>query len=304
MIGFDEFFEHLTGHRRHEWQSRLAADDACRDRLIRIPTGFGKTAGVTLAWLWNRLHQKNDAWPRRLVLCLPMRTLVEQTERAVLEWISTAESNSKPKVHVLMGGLSPSDWHLEPEREAVLIGTQDMLLSRALNRGYGSGRARWPMEHALLNVDCLWVMDEIQLMDVGLATSAQLQGFANRNERSGKLPRPRRTWWMSATLQRDWLRRGPDLDAVDGLPIIRLEPPEKTGPLWTVAKNVHVERVPAANDDKAERWAEPVAAAHDKAGCGVTLAIANTVKSTVALHKALERRARGHHDSSLISPLP
>ncbi|MBI2315711.1 MAG: DEAD/DEAH box helicase, partial [Betaproteobacteria bacterium] len=264
-------------------------DDACKDRLIRIPTGFGKTAGVTIAWLWNRVHRKNDAWPRRLVLCLPMRTLVEQTERAVSEWICKAELNARVEVHVLMGGLSPSDWHLEPEREAVLIGTQDMLLSRALNRGYGSGRARWPMEHALLNVDCLWVMDEIQLMDVGLATSAQLQGFASGDERDGKLPRPRRTWWMSATLQRDWLHRAPDLD-VDTLPLIRLEPAEKTGPLWTVAKTVRVERVPAASDDKAERWAELVADAHDTAGCGVTLAIANTVKSAVALHRALEKR--------------
>lgn len=131
MNAFDQFFENLTGHARHEWQSRLGADYVCRDRLIRIPTGFGKTAGVTLAWLWNRVRQKNDAWPRRLVLCLPMRTLVEQTERAVSEWISKAELNSKVKVDVLMGGLSPSDWHLEPEREAVLIGTQDVLLSLA-----------------------------------------------------------------------------------------------------------------------------------------------------------------------------
>jgi len=289
-VTFDKFFEHVTDHPRYDWQARLAADDVCKDRLIRIPTGFGKTAGVTLAWLWNRVNHKNDAWPRRLVLCLPMRTLVEQTERAVSEWLDRAGLNPQERMHVLMGGLSPSDWHLEPEREAVLIGTQDMLLSRALNRGYGSHRPRWPMEHALLNVDCLWVMDEIQLMDVGLATSAQLQGFASRDERDGKLPRPRRTWWMSATLQRHWLRRAPDLGSVDELPIIRLDPPEKTGPLWTVAKTVRVERVPAAQDEKAECWAKLVADTHVKAGCGITLGIANTVKSAVALHKAIGKR--------------
>ncbi|OYT68348.1 MAG: hypothetical protein CFK52_15225, partial [Chloracidobacterium sp. CP2_5A] len=104
--------------------------------------------------------------------------------------------------------------------DSVLIGTQDMLLSMALNRGYGSARARWPMEYGLLNVDCLWVMDEIQLMDVGLATSAQLQAFAATDEKAGKLPRPRRTWWMSATLQRDWLRKAPALCNVDALPIL------------------------------------------------------------------------------------
>ena len=46
------------------------------------------------------------------------------------------------------------------------------------------------MEYGLLNVDCLWVLDEIQLMGVGLATSAQLQAFARSDEGSGKLPGP------------------------------------------------------------------------------------------------------------------
>ena len=36
------------------------------------------------------------------------------------------------KVHVLMGGEEAEDWDLAPDSEAVLIGTQDMLLSRAL----------------------------------------------------------------------------------------------------------------------------------------------------------------------------
>lgn len=64
MSAFDEFFKRLTGHRRHEWQARLALDEECNDRLIRIPTGFGKTAGVTVAWLWNRVQRKDAAWPR------------------------------------------------------------------------------------------------------------------------------------------------------------------------------------------------------------------------------------------------
>lgn len=32
-------------------QAELGGETSCRDRLIRIPTGFGKTAGVVLAWL-------------------------------------------------------------------------------------------------------------------------------------------------------------------------------------------------------------------------------------------------------------
>lgn len=40
-------------------------------------------------------------------------------------------------MHQLMGGADlGDDWNLFPEKSTVLIGTQDMLLSRALNWGY------------------------------------------------------------------------------------------------------------------------------------------------------------------------
>ena len=80
-------------------------------------------------------------------------------------------------VTVLMGGEDKDEWDLYPERDAIIIGTQDMLLSRALNRGYGMSRYRWPVHFGLLNNDCLWVMDEVQLMGVGVETSAQMQAF-------------------------------------------------------------------------------------------------------------------------------
>ena len=66
-----------------------------------------------------------------------------------------------------MGGDDETAWDLYPERDAILIGTQDMLLSRALNRGYAMSRSRWPLPFALLNNDCLWVLEEVRLMDVG-----------------------------------------------------------------------------------------------------------------------------------------
>ncbi len=36
-----------------------------------------------------------------------------------------------------------------------------MLLSRALNRGYATGRARWPLEFGLLSHDALWILDGV-----------------------------------------------------------------------------------------------------------------------------------------------
>jgi len=123
----------------------LAEDSACQSRLIEIPTGLGKTAAVVLAWLWNRVLQPDiearKQWPRRLVYCLPMRTLVEQTRDNVGKWLaklgglewSGAPNNHDGKVgiHILMGGEAKTDWDLYPEREAILIGIQDMLLSLA-----------------------------------------------------------------------------------------------------------------------------------------------------------------------------
>ncbi len=132
-----------------------------------------------------------------------MRTLVEQTYEEAKHWLGkrlwSEKSDHKDKVglHLLMGGEEAGVWDTYPEADAILIGTQDMLLSRALNRGYGMSRYRWPMHFGLLNNDCLWVMDETQLMGVGVETSAQLDAF---RQRLG-VQAPSHHWWMSATLE-------------------------------------------------------------------------------------------------------
>ena len=203
---YRQFFEKATGGRTpYDYQIRLAEDPECKSLLINIPTGLGKTAAVVLAWLWNRVECKDRNWPRRLVFCLPMRTLVEQTRDNVgkwlgnlgdLQWKGVGNHDGKVGLHILMGGEEKSDWDLYPEHDTVLIGTQDMLLSRALNRGYGMSRYRWPMHFGLLNNDALWVMDETQLMGPGLWTSGQLDWM--RNHRFAVM-KPCVTWWMSAT---------------------------------------------------------------------------------------------------------
>ncbi len=215
---FKTFFAEATNNKEpYDYQCRLAAAP-CESRLINIPTGLGKTAAVVLAWIYNRVIRTDPAWPRRLVYCLPMRTLVEQTETEVKKWLGEklwdGKGTHKGKVglHVLMGGEDSGEWDLYPEEDAILIGTQDMLLSRALNRGYGMSRYRWPMHFGLLNNDALWVMDETQLMGPGLGTACQLeafraedsQGFGSYGDAASV------TWYVSATnnpshlLTREW----------------------------------------------------------------------------------------------------
>lgn len=84
-MNFLETFGCATGKLPHPWQTELAAGSACGDRLVRIPTGFGKTLGVLTAWLHHRVVLGDPRWPRRLVWTLPMRVLVEQTEAEVRE---------------------------------------------------------------------------------------------------------------------------------------------------------------------------------------------------------------------------
>jgi CRISPR-associated endonuclease/helicase Cas3 len=295
---FDELFERVSDKRKlspHGWQSLLASVERCENRLIRIPTGFGKTLGVLTAWLWNRVQRADESWPRRLVWCLPMRVLVEQTDsevRGVLRQLdllwSGGPHDGKVGVHVLMGGVGADDWHLHPEHCAVLIGTQDMLLSRALNRGYASPRARWPMEFGLLNNDCLWVMDEVQLMDVGLATSAQLQQF--RNDDHTRALRPCRTWWMSATLQPEWFRKSPDTTAMAMAleqATLRIVAEQRKGPLWDEEKVSKLCGLESFKDVRA--LARCITEVHNRGASGPTLVILNKVKRAVDLAETLKK---------------
>ena len=296
---FQHFFARLSGNLNgHAWQHELSVPTSCNNRLIRIPTGFGKTLGVFAAWSWHRLIRQDERWPRRLVWCLPMRVLVEQTrdevrsalERLDMLWDGLDDHDGKVGVHLLMGGANAGQWHLHPECDAVLIGTQDMLISRALNRGYACPRARWPMEYGLLNQDALWVMDEVQLMDVGLATSGQLQVFRDADHGEGKTLRPTATWWMSATLQRDWLNKSPDTGGLAGeldRSTHRIDTVDRVGQLWSVAKPLEVV---ALDDPKC--LARRVTQWHQEDGSGThgpTLVVLNTVERAVALWKALRR---------------
>lgn len=308
---YDAFFRQATateqnpdGNTPYAYQRQLACGEPsqisdtasarcgvpCTSRLINIPTGLGKTAAVVLAWLWNRVACGAESWPRRLVYCLPMRTLVEQTRDEIIRWIANLEQHADAlgldpaareqlawlKTHspvILMGGEENDDarreWDLHPERPAILIGTQDMLLSRALNRGYGMARARWPMHFGLLNNDALWVLDETQLMGAGLATSAQLQAFRAAETNTY-------TWWMSATLQSAWLETPDTREMLVGLPasVTTSAPTGISKPLTPSP----------ATDEKG--IATLIAATRP---AGLTLVILNTVKRARAVYEALAK---------------
>jgi len=284
---FKKFFQTATGNPPYEYQVRLAEADPWPD-LLEAPTGAGKTEAIVLAWLWRRRYGPTEvraATPRRLAYTLPMRVLVEQTQERVEKWIKALGWEKEVGVHLLMGGETDNDWDLYPEREAVLIGTQDMLLSRALNRGYALGRARWPLPYGLLNNDCLWVFDEVQLMGSGLATTAQLAAFREKFGVWGRCP----SLWVSATLRPDWLATVDFRSQVAGLKRHELTDGEwqaNSGPLTTRLKAVKKLAPAKASALDPKHLAQEVLAAH-QAGT-LTLVVLNTVKKATAAYQALK----------------
>ena len=302
-----------------DWQLALTTD--AWPRVLVAPTGSGKTAAVTLGWAAHRLRSPGST-PRRLLWCLPMRTLVEQTAEVVKEWFGklaklAAEVDGEDRlprpqdVHVLMGGVDDGGWLETPERPAVLVGTQDMLLSRALMRGYASSRAIWPMEFALLHADAQWVFDEVQLMGAGRATSAQLEAFrqsdAARAQREDRpTGSPSRSLWISATLDPRWLATV-DHPAPAPASVVKVDPtatPDgRLARLARAAKRLSRSPVAPATPKKPDltdyvgRLADAILDAHRSGS--MTLSILNRVDRAQALHDALEKRL-----SKLSEPAP
>ncbi len=213
---FDELVLQAAGHPPYPYQCRLAEEGL--PELLRVPTGTGKTLAATLPWLYRRRFHPDPAvrgaTPRWLVLVLPMRVLVEQTLSVVSGWMAAVGLEEHVAVHTVMGGEGrlESRWRRSPEQDAIFVGTLDMLVSRALNRGYGASRFVWPIDFGLFNAGCQWVFDEVQLMGPALPTSLQLDGL----RRSLGTAMLCSSMWMSATVEDRWLATidHPSIDSV------------------------------------------------------------------------------------------
>lgn len=288
---YAEFFTKATGERQpFPYQERLATG-VTLPRLLNVPTGAGKTAAAALGWLWRRRCHSDpairQATPRRLVYCLPMRILVEQTQVAIITFLANLGISDIP-VQTLLGGEADDGWTVQPEQDAILIGTQDMLLSRALNRGYGLNRFRWPQAFGLLHNDAMWVFDEVQLFGVGLPTTAQLEAFRNRYGTYG----PTNSLWMSATLQPDWLQTV-DFPAPPDTAVLRLGDADlQFGGLKErlhANKPLHALTLTQNTKTYARELAAAVTREH-RPGT-LTLVIVNTVKRAQAVYAALATKA-------------
>jgi CRISPR-associated endonuclease/helicase Cas3 len=297
MMHYAKFFELVTRCSPFAYQQELGVKPW--PDLVVIPTGLGKTAGVVVAWLWKNLNRDSET-PRRLAYCLPMRVLVEQTRDCVAKWVAEAtpvfeaRGTAVPGVHLLLGGETDAPWTARPETPAIIIGTQDMLLSRLLMRGYGMSRYQWPVHFALLHNDVLWVFDEVQLMGAGLPTSAQLEAFRRRFS----LARHSRSVWLSATLNPEWLATVDMAPHCAGLRHLRLSDEEcESQPVRVrreAVKRLHKAqtKITAENQKQcAKTYAEALAGeiVQNHVGGTTTLVVVNTVERCQALLKAVDK---------------
>jgi CRISPR-associated endonuclease/helicase Cas3 len=282
---FDKFFTDATGFAPYRWQERVATEGL--PEILPVPTGLGKTEGVTLAWAWRFAAGFDE--PRHLVYCLPMRTLVRQTTERLDRYFKALQRARRVDVHVyqLMGGAIEDEWARWPERPWVLVGTQDQLLSRALNRGYAMSRFEWPVHFGLLNQDCRWIIDEVQLMGPGLWTTAQLDWMRRKRFAAAA---PCRTTWMSATVGTGFLattdRKRDGFDAVTLF-----------DPNLNADKNAELQRRRAAK--RPIRWFKPEKDGrplHEQLACSVagqhvegalSLVVCNTVETARDVFRAL-----------------
>jgi CRISPR-associated endonuclease/helicase Cas3 len=278
MQTFDALFRDATGHAPHGYQQRIARDGL--PSVVQAPTGTGKT-GIVLAWLWRRLHESyRDGTPRRLVYALPQRSLVEQVAVEAGRWLENLGLADQVALHVVMGGAGESQrqWRLDMHEPAIVVGTVDSLVSKALNRGYGIARAAYPIDFALVTNGAHWVIDEIQLCPESTTTLRQLAAFA----RMYPTAEPFGLTCMSATVPAGLLETVDNPVQGD---VVAIRPEERVGELAVRLDAARTIRRLAADPGDHRAIAAAVRDLH-RPGT-LTIAVLNTVGAARDVYKQL-----------------
>jgi CRISPR-associated endonuclease/helicase Cas3 len=251
-------FSDAAGFEPYPWQKRLAAHPWAEAPEVGVdfPTGTGKLASAVVPWLMEIANGQNP--PSRLVLIQPMRTLVDQAIKSARGWIKNAGLDIS--VYCLKGGQVDRGWQYPGFQ--ILVGTQDQILSRQLNRGYGASRALWPLEAGLLNNDVRLVFDELQLMGVGYSTAQRLSAF-----RALLGAYKVQCLWMSATF-----------DTHLDIPLYSLTEQEQIS-LPKLTRKKALKRVQAASIG-------PIV--EENLGQGLILVVRNTVEAAIQVYEELE----------------
>lgn len=185
-MGYSEFFKKVTGFAPYPWQERFQHWQGKSAAVVSAPTGAGKESGAILPWLYA--HVMGQPSTTRLAYAVPQRSLVDQVYENTKKAVENADLANAVPVYCLKGGLIEQGFEQDLTQPAILIGTQDQLLSRALNRGFSVSWSQRPLHCAALTNDCYWILDEIQLTGVAYNTLVQLYQHWQELGTFGRVP--------------------------------------------------------------------------------------------------------------------
>jgi hypothetical protein len=152
---------------------------------LEVPDGAVKQEMI-LAWLWRYLHPSDNSKmteARRLVYVLPQGAIVEPAGGRVREWLARLGLAAEVGLHVSMGMWSTTegpDWREEMHRPAIVIGTAEFLVSKALMRAFGVGSTLWPIDFALVTNGARWIVHEERLSRQAVVTLRVIEAAAQR----------------------------------------------------------------------------------------------------------------------------
>lgn len=171
-MDYCEFFKQVTGFAPYPWQEQFQRWSGKSAAVVSAPTGAGKESGAIIPWLYT--HKLSQPSTARLAYAVPQRSLVDQVYENTKKAVKNAGLADIIPVYCLKGGFIEQGFEQDLTQPAILIGTQDQLLSRALNRGFSVSWSQRPLHCAALANDCYWILDEIQLTGVAYNTLVQL----------------------------------------------------------------------------------------------------------------------------------
>ncbi len=308
-LDFPKAFGALTGSPPFPWQEALYREFIAGHipSSVCIPTGLGKTS-VIAVWLCA-LTSHPSTIPRRLAYVVNRRTVVDQTTREVEMWRGHLEAaglhsplaslcavprqndNEFPlAISTLRGQFADNRaWSADPARPAIIVGTVDMIGSRLLFNGYGTGFKTRPHHAGFLGQDTLVVHDEAHLEP---AFQQLLETIAEQ-QKLDRDPRPLRVLALSATNRRE------------GKISFGLTPADHDNPI--VRQRIHAAKKPALHriaDEKkelADKLAELALGRRDSGRAIVVFARSLNVVQRVAA--ALEKAKVSAAPVKLIGPL-
>ncbi|MFO7181192.1 MAG: type I-U CRISPR-associated helicase/endonuclease Cas3 [Pseudomonadota bacterium] len=217
---FDEFFRAVHGYAPFKWQCRLAKELASGEwpDVLDVPTGAGKTSLIDIA-LYELVRDGGQSVPRRIVLVVDRRVIVDQVGERALKIRKALESPTSPAAKevaerlreivgpgapllqsaVLRGASVRDDaWAKWPQVPVIAASTVDQVGSRLFFRGYGVSNGMRPVHAGLIGCDTLLLLDEVHLSRPFADVLEQLERL-RRQEGEGGIPRRFRMVQLSAT---------------------------------------------------------------------------------------------------------